>query len=1169
MRVKGIASTAAALCLVCTAACHDPPGNGFVVLDFSRQPVQGLGSIQLDVSRIDALYSTPPGPTGKVGSDGGPGLSWVPHLGIQCQELQNDFSQALDGGQSVQLDFTTNFGTPQREGVLSLPAGRIQEIRILVGSGTTLLDGEQRPAFFSEQCSDLTSSMAPSDGNDDSGGDGVGVIRLLSKDPNGIEVQAGGTTVVTAALDSSELLIARHSPPGQGGKPPPGEGIGLSKLFIQPNVPATYQLLPEGGDIIIPNEYFIGYQSGTTADEMAAIDEQYNAVVKVSFPEVPAEWIRTDGSAAADVVLPYYAQQSSVSWALPVYRTELDITPNDPQLGKQAEKAEINAQHGWDTLRGSPEVQVAILDTGIDLTNPDLVGNIALNQHEIPSWVTVDPRNREDPAVITFRDLNDPANANACSTHPANCSPSSGLSCDYDCDGRITPLDLVDGKGDSYGWQDGVDGDGDGLVDDIVGWDFTPCGATTDPNQTQLSPGCGNNLPKDNSGHGTALAGLIGADTNNGIGVAGTAWRVGLVPLKIADPTTTMAGTNPQVWSAVRVAAKRKIPIINLSFDVVGTASSSTPIPSACSDGTRPVGKVPNFSNWLQFEQQSWASTGSEDSLIVTSAPNCPFDFDSSAQAVPGSVFPWPAGLKTLKTDAPAKPPAFPNVLAVGATDVSGTTVIGSSGSSLLDLVAPGQNLFVLLPGSSNGSQDCSSIGGSASGCTGTSFAAAQVAGAAALYLSRHLDLENDPIDMPIKLAAALKGATDPVSGGGSGLLDLAKLSNCANTPWTITPGHQWPDACWRPFSDASPFNRPAPPECVPSDLFGFPVCDDSIYDDQSAAIVLTFDGLTAQPVPIQQLSGSTSDILPVLKDNDDGWPTWYSTPSDPAFTVTCDYLPQGGAPIPACFTSDGSTKEQFNVPTYAVPEGGQVASTSNLEDVHMTVIEPATSLEYDFFQFQGPEPIPAGGGTLQSSNGCALDFVTGTGLGDASCATAAWWASEAGRIRAEEMEAGEIDHAIFVNVECVDGPASNEYPAGANPGFLCLDGGSGEIPLGAHFVYLATDGEIDGFQIPSWQKIILKAMAKYGFYVGDTIGVIPTNPVHYWALQKENGAMYLIAQNALGLAQSDPWLGIAPLGQNDFSTKAPPIDFDHRLRLLKPCAAMGTCIRNFSSSPF
>jgi len=61
---------------------------------------------------------------------------------------------------------------------------------------------------------------------------------------------------------------------------------------------------------------------------------------------------------------------------------------------------------------------------------------------------------------------------------------------------------------------DGVDNDGNGLIDDVNGWDFAPCGAAP-------AAGCGDNTLAGGR-HGTAVAGAVAARGNNSLGVTGS-----------------------------------------------------------------------------------------------------------------------------------------------------------------------------------------------------------------------------------------------------------------------------------------------------------------------------------------------------------------------------------------------------------------------------------------------------------------------------------------------------------------------------------------------------------------------------------------------------------------------------------------------------------------------
>lgn len=53
-----------------------------------------------------------------------------------------------------------------------------------------------------------------------------------------------------------------------------------------------------------------------------------------------------------------------------------NLTPNDPQYSSQWHLTKIMAPQAWDYLEGTPEVTIAILDSGVDGTHPDLAPNL-------------------------------------------------------------------------------------------------------------------------------------------------------------------------------------------------------------------------------------------------------------------------------------------------------------------------------------------------------------------------------------------------------------------------------------------------------------------------------------------------------------------------------------------------------------------------------------------------------------------------------------------------------------------------------------------------------------------------------------------------------------------------------------------------------------------------
>src|SRR5262249_32961835 len=94
----------------------------------------------------------------------------------------------------------------------------------------------------------------------------------------------------------------------------------------------------------------------------------------------------------------------------------------------------------------------------------------------------------------------------------------------------------------------GIDDDGNGFIDDVHGWDFF-----NDDND-----------PMDDYGHGTHVAGIIGAVGGNNTGVCGVAWHVSIVPLKFLGPSGS--GPTSGAISAIEYAMQMGIRILNNSW---------------------------------------------------------------------------------------------------------------------------------------------------------------------------------------------------------------------------------------------------------------------------------------------------------------------------------------------------------------------------------------------------------------------------------------------------------------------------------------------------------------------------------------------------------------------------------------------------------------------------
>jgi len=187
--------------------------------------------------------------------------------------------------------------------------------------------------------------------------------------------------------------------------------------------------------------------------------------------------------------------------------------PNDPQFSDQwalhnlgqnggKQRADIDALKAWARTRGSADVVVAVLDTGVDYTHIDLRSNMWLRPENVPQYV--------DDELGRFED------------------------------------------------ERGFDVD------------------------TTLSD------PMDDNGHGTHVAGIIGAEGDNAEGITGVNWNVQLMPLKFLGRGGF--GTTKDAIAAINYAIDRKKNGVNVR--IINASWGSTSRSKALEDAIRAAGNA-------------------------------------------------------------------------------------------------------------------------------------------------------------------------------------------------------------------------------------------------------------------------------------------------------------------------------------------------------------------------------------------------------------------------------------------------------------------------------------------------------------------------------------------------------------------------------------------------
>ncbi|MFA5135603.1 MAG: S8 family peptidase, partial [Patescibacteria group bacterium] len=270
----------------------------------------------------------------------------------------------------------------------------------------------------------------------------------------------------------------------------------------------------------------------------------------------------------------------------------------------------------------------------------------------------------------------------------------------------------------------GIDDDSNGYSDDVYGWDFVA--DSSDPN------------PKYEVGwteagvyHGTAVAGVVGAVTDNVEGIAGIGWNITIMPIRVLDGSGL--GDTKSVYQGISYAIQNGADIINLSF--VGDSED-------------------------EFLTQAISEAEAAGVLITAAAGN--------------------EGINLNVT--PRYPACNPNVMGIGGTDqddnrlilTTGEDVSGGSnyGDECVDVSAPASNIFSTVVYDEAHNLTSYYRGG----WSGTSMATPIVSGAAALLLAENPSLSLD------QLRSLIIAAVDPINYAnetlegqlGSGRINLA-----------------------------------------------------------------------------------------------------------------------------------------------------------------------------------------------------------------------------------------------------------------------------------------------------------------------------------------------------------------------------------------------------------
>lgn len=464
-----------------------------------------------------------------------------------------------------------------------------------------------------------------------------------------------------------------------------------------------------------------------TADEAGALamERQFPTAVQHADPRLPDLTghykVRIPAGADLDAAMGRFARDPDVDHVEKIGIHPMYVDPNDPYyrdspnvnfpydqwhyFDRGAQDNSIQADLAWDSETGSPQVVVAVADSGVRYYHRDLGGPNA-------AWTPATPQNNGNIFI---------------------------------------------NSGETPG--NGVDDDGNGFIDDTVGYDFvgsTICSIPYSCCDTDCSGT--DNDPRDHNGHGTHVSGTIAAISNNNTLVAGVAGG-------FSDGTTSGVGNGVKVLPlrigmSCSLSGQCGYGFVRMDFAAAAFNYIATMVDRGvnitavnCSWGSSNSGGIDAAVNAIQ----------ARGVLVVHAAGNS----NSSSADYLGNK----AG-----------------VLNVGATDINGAAASFSNYGTWVDVAAPGVTILSTWHEFTDPTPDYISL------LDGTSMSSPHVAGIAALLESCNTALTaTDKFNLIV-------GNTRPYTGTknlGSGIANAYLALNAAGCVGGCSTNPECDDGLW------------------------------------------------------------------------------------------------------------------------------------------------------------------------------------------------------------------------------------------------------------------------------------------------------------------------------------------------------------------------------------
>jgi subtilisin family serine protease len=131
-------------------------------------------------------------------------------------------------------------------------------------------------------------------------------------------------------------------------------------------------------------ELLVKYKASASPQAVRNVNDKFQLLALRKFKVVDVHHVKLTAAANFQQVLTRLQQDPDVEYVEENHLWYAQRDPNDPQFSQLWGLARIQAARGWDRVSGSPNVVVAVIDTGIDYNHPDLAANMWRNPGEIP-----------------------------------------------------------------------------------------------------------------------------------------------------------------------------------------------------------------------------------------------------------------------------------------------------------------------------------------------------------------------------------------------------------------------------------------------------------------------------------------------------------------------------------------------------------------------------------------------------------------------------------------------------------------------------------------------------------------------------------------------------------------------------------------------------------------